>query len=301
MEDKRVADQRLLEDVGAMSYRALMMAKGMVKPGARLLDVASGVEKFLKDNGYGTAFPLNLSINNQAAHYTPSVDDEAVFGDKDVVKVDFGAEKGGILGDCAVTVDLSGNNQALVEAAEDALGNAISVVKAGAMVKNIGKEIEKAIRARGFEPIRNLGGHSVEMHELHSHIFIPHFDNGDDTALGEGDVVAIEPFATNGKGLVTESDICDIYSFDIEVQTRSKESRLALEIIKKNYPSEPFAVRWLSGSVPSRFGLYAGVAELSRAGALTAYPTLIEVGKGLVSQAEAEIVVEKDGCRILTK
>src|SRR5208283_2127926 len=122
--------------------------------------------------------------------------------------------------------------------------------------------------------------------------FVPNFDNGDDTALDEGAVVAIEPFATNGKGMVTESDICDIYSYDMDSQTRMRESRLALEEIKKNYPHEPFAVRWLSSAVPLRFGLYAGIAELARSGALIAYPTLIELGRGLVSQAEAEIVVE---------
>ncbi len=300
MEEKKI-DQKLLEEVGAISYKALMLAKERVKPGAKLLDVANFVEKYLKDNGYGMAFPLNLSVNNQAAHYTPSVDDETVFGENDIVKVDFGAEKEGVLGDCAVTVDLSHNNQKLVEATQEALLSAIAVVKAGVMVRDIGKEIERTIKSMGFVPISNLGGHSVEMHELHSHIFVPNFDNGDDTVLEEGAVVAIEPFATNGKGMVTESDICDIYSYDIDVQTRMKESRSAFEEIKKSYSHEPFAVRWLANAVPSRFGLYAGIAELARAGALTAYPTLIELGKGLVSQAEAEIVVEKGGCKILTK
>ena len=295
------ADPKLVREVGAISYAALIAAGAMIKPGAKLIDVAKHVESMLKEKGYGTAFPLNLSVNDQAAHYTPSVDDRAVFGDNDIVKVDFGAEKDGVLGDCALTVDLSGKNQKLVQATIDALQNAISVVKSGVEVTKIGKEIERTITSAGFLPIKNLGGHSVETHELHSHVFIPNYDNGDDTKLEEGMVIAIEPFATNGEGMVTDSDICEIYSFDTEVQVRLQEARLLQEEIKKSYPHEPFAVRWLSAVLPSSFGLYAGIAELVRAGALTRYPTLIEMGKGMVSQAELEVVVEKDGCSIVTK
>ncbi len=300
MEEDKV-DPKVVEEVGAASYKALVAARDMIKPGVKLLDVANHVEKMLKEQGYGMAFPLNLSIGVQAAHYTPSIDDETVFGENDLIKVDFGAEKDGVLGDCALTVDLSHNNQKLVEASIEALQNATSVIKSGVEVGKIGAEIEKAITSRGFVPIRNLGGHTVKTHDLHSDIFVPNYDNGDDTILEEGMVVAIEPFATSGKGIVTESDICDIYSFDFETQVRMREARILQEEIKKNYSHEPFAARWLSNVVDSRFGLYAGVSELARAGALTRYPTLIETGKGLVSQAELEVIVEKDSCRILTK
>ena len=299
MEDKQ--DPKVVEEVGAISYKALIMARDMIKPGVRLIDVANKVEGFLTEQGYGAAFPLNLSVNDQAAHYTPSLDDEASFGDNDVVKVDFGAEKNGTLGDCALTVDLSGNSQKLVEASMDALQSAMSVVKSGIEVHKIGAEIEKAIVAKGFLPIKNLGGHTVRTHDLHSDIFIPNYDNGDDTKLEEGMVVAIEPFATDGNGMVKDSDICEIYSFDMEMQVRLKEARLIQDEIKKGYSHEPFAARWLSGVVPSSFGLYAGMAELARSGALTRYPTLLEIGKGLVAQSELEIIVEKEGCRILTR
>ena len=294
-------DIKTVEEVGAISYKALAMARDMVKPGIKLIEVATKVEGFLKERGFGAAFPLNLSVNWEAAHYTPALDDGRVFGDEDVVKVDFGAEKNGILGDCALTVDLSGDSQTLVDASMEALQNAVSAVKAGIEVHRIGAEIEKAITAKGFQPIRNLGGHTVKTHELHSDIFVPNYDNGDDTKLEEGMVVAIEPFATSGEGMVSDSDTCEIYSFDTEAQVRLKEARLLQDEIKKSYAHEPFAARWLSSVVPSSFGLYAGIAELARAGALTRYPTLVEVGKGLVAQSELEVLVEKGGCRILTK
>ena len=34
---------------------------------------------------------------------------------------------------------------------------------------------------------------------------------------------------------------------------------------------------------------------------LEPHPTLTELGKGMVSQAEAKLLVTKDGCEILTK
>lgn len=289
------------KEVGQISYKALQKAKGMIKPGVRLIDVAQEVESYIKESKYGAAFPLNISINNEAAHYTPSIGDAKVFSDGDLVKVDFGAEKEGALGDCAVTVDLSGKMQTLVDAVDDALKAAISIAKAGVKVREIGKVIEKTIMLKGYQPIRNLGGHTVGLHELHSSIFVPNYDNGDETVLEEGMLVAIEPFATTGKGMVTESDVCEIYAYDMETQIRTKEARTLLGLIQKNYPTEPFAVRWLANSMDSSFSIYAGIAELSRRGALIPYPTLIEISGGAVSQAEAEIFIEKDGCEVVTK
>ena len=295
-------DLELIKKVGKISYEVLMSTKTLVKPGVKLLDVANSAEKLLFDKGYTCAFPLNLSVNGEAAHYSPSVADDKVFGEKDIVKVDFGAAKDGILGDCAVTVDLSGENGKLVEASEQALADAIATVKAGVKVSEIGKEIANAIESRGFKPIENLGGHGVGEHDLHSKIFIPNFDNGDDTELEEGEVIAIEPFATSGKkGLVTDSDVCEIYGFAGPVQVRNPDARKVLDEIMNKYSSEPFAVRWLSNVIPEKFKLYVAVKELWRSGALTPYPMLIGLGGGNVSQAEAELLVTRDGCEVLTK
>ena len=133
------------------------MAKGMVRPGAKLIDVADAAEKFLRDKGYGIAFPMNISVNEQAAHYTPCLDDDKAFSNADLVKIDFGAEKDGYLGDCAITIDLSGKYSGLVSAANEAMAKAISIVKAGVQVSEIGKVIAESIESKGFSPIKNLG------------------------------------------------------------------------------------------------------------------------------------------------
>jgi len=65
---------KTIKELGAVSVEAMKHASQLVKPGAKLLDVANSAEKFVKDKGYGTAFPINLSVNAQAAHYTPTLD-----------------------------------------------------------------------------------------------------------------------------------------------------------------------------------------------------------------------------------
>lgn len=291
----------ILHEIGKITVEALLKTKEQIKPGAKLLDVANTAENFLRENGYGLSFPINLSINEQAAHYTPSLNDEKVFSENDLVKVDFGAEKNGLLGDGAITIDLSSNNQKLVDAAGKALENAISSVRTGVSVSTIGKVIGNTIEEAGFKPVRNLGGHELHTHDLHAGLFIPNYDNLDQTKLEEGMVIAIEPFVTNGKGLVVNSDIFEIYGYVTTTNIRSNDARMLLQEIESKYNSEPFAVRWLSNIIDSKFRLYAAIGELMRAGSIEPYPTLVEANKGLISQAEAQLVVEKDSCRVLTK
>ena len=226
---------------------------------------------------------------------------QASCGKKDIVKVDLGAEKNGILGDCAITIDLSGENGKLVEASEEALQNAISMIKAGVRLGDIGKVVDDVIRSKGYVPIKNLGGHGVRLNDLHSEPFIPNYDNGDDEVLEEGDIVALEPFATNGKGYVVNSDVYEIYGHAGDAATRNTDARKMFKEIVEKYSSNPFAVRWMSKLFPSGFSLYSAVRELLRIGAVEVYPALVESGKGIVSQMEHEVIVEKDGCRVLTE
>ncbi len=291
---------KIRREVGKVSYEALLKARDMIKPGAKLLDVAEKTEAYAKEKGFGCAFPLNLSVDDEAAHYTPSIGDEKVFGENDIVKVDFGAEKNGLLGDCALTVDLSGKYTELVEASRSALDAAIDAIRPGVEFRAVGAEIQKAIEAKGFRPILNLGGHGVEEHNLHAGTFIPNYDNGDDTLFEEDMVIAIEPFATNGKkNLIIESDICDIYSLNGIGSVRSGDARKLLEEISRKYNSEPFAVRWLAGVLGSKFATYAAIGELTRNGILEPHPMLL--GTGVITQAEAEVIVTEGSCEVLTK
>ena len=290
-----------LKEVGRVSYEALQYAKGLVKAGAMVYDVCEKAEEFIRGKGMAPAFPVNISINEQAAHYTALINDKLRFTDKDLVKVDLGARSDDVLGDCAVCVDLSGKHAQLVEAAEEALQAALSKVKAGAELNSIGREVEQLAKKKGFQPIRNLGGHAIEREELHASIFIPNFDNGDTTKLEEGQVIVVETFLTTGDGFVTDSDTVQIFQKTGDASARSPETRKMAESIDKNYSTYPFAIRWLSKEFSSEFGIRKALNELNSFGVIEPFPTLVERSRGMVAQAEKEVVVEKDSCAVVTK
>ncbi|MGC8495911.1 MAG: type II methionyl aminopeptidase [Candidatus Micrarchaeia archaeon] len=296
-------DIGMQKEVGSVSVEALKLAASMVKEGARLADVAEAAEGLVLKEGFGIAFPINISVNEQAAHYTPSLEDDRVFKAGDIVKLDFGAEKEGLLGDVATTVVVGEDEtrQKLSEATKEALEDAISVVRKGASLSSIGKAINSRIESMGFKPIKNLGGHGVERHDLHHGIFIPNYDNGDDTTLEEGELIAIEPFATlqNGKGMVVEGDSQEIFQFVGAAQPRSEGARKLIAEIESKYPHEPFAARWLKSVISDKFKLYASIRELQRLGAIEPYPVLVEAAGAIVSQHEAEMIVGTDSCEVV--
>jgi methionyl aminopeptidase len=67
-------------------------------------------ESEITKTGVGLSFPCNISINQIAAHYTSPPNDDTVFCNGDIVKIDLGAEVHGYISDTAVTVVVEGDN-----------------------------------------------------------------------------------------------------------------------------------------------------------------------------------------------
>ncbi|MDY6959170.1 MAG: type II methionyl aminopeptidase [Halobacteriota archaeon] len=267
-------------------------AVGKVVVGASILDVAEFIENAIKEKGAEPAFPCNISLNDEAAHATPSLNDEALF-DEDMVKLDIGVHVDGYIADAAVTVDLS-DHPDLVEASEKALSSAIEIIKAGVNTAEIGKIIEETIESYGYKPIVNLSGHGLGRYDAHTPPTIPNRKILKGVQLKEGDVIAIEPFATDGAGRITERGLPEIFMVQNVRPVRSQEARELLKELEK-YSTLPFAKRWLTTD-----RLDVGIKQLERAKILKSFPILREDGNGLVSQAEHTIIVEKDGCEVTT-
>jgi len=290
-------DYKTYEEVGKATRSALEYGKGLIKEGAKLLDVAEKIERYLEEKGFGSAFPVNISLDHEAAHYTPMKDDQKVFG-KNLVKLDLGARKGAYLGDSAISIDLSGENGKLIECSEKAANEAISIVKAGRSVREIGKVVEEISKKMGFNPIRNLGGHGITKDDLHANIFIPNFDNGDEAKLEEGEVIAIEVFVTTGEGLVVDGDSVEIFR-KYPGATRNPIAREVGSFIDSNFSTYPFAMRWVLKRF-DEFKAKVALNEFARANLLESYPVLVEKSNGLVAQTEYEMIVEKDSCKVIT-
>lgn len=266
--------------------------KEKVKPGVKLLEIAEFAEARIVELGAQIAFPCNISIDSDAAHFTPKKNDSRVFEEGNVIKIDMGSHIDGYIADTATTVDL-GDNEQLVKASREALNNAIENVYAGADTANIGAVIEETIKEFGYKPIINLTGHGLQPYLTHTKPTIYNFGTDRGVKLEEGAIIAIEPFATNGSGKVVERGETEIYSFVNPKTVRMKKARELLDEIKE-YKTLPFAKRWLNKASPVILG------KLVNEGIIRGYPVLSEAGKGLVSQAEHTMIVEEDGAKVIT-
>ncbi|MBI5226219.1 type II methionyl aminopeptidase [Candidatus Micrarchaeota archaeon] len=280
----------------AVSVRSF--AEDFVKPGMKLLDIAERIEKEIVDQGAGMAFQATLSLNEAAAHDTPKMADERIFTEADVLKVDFGVHAEGCIVDQAFTLNPNNEHIKLIEAAESALADALSVVRVGANVRDVGQVIQDAIVKRGFKPVENLCGHSMSPYIVHAGVSVPNVPRGD-YVFQEGDVFAIEPFATNGGGKVTDGNLDEIFSMVQPRPVRLPQSRKAAEWIMDNRQTLPFAKRHLLPVLGSAASVELAIRDLTRQGILHDYPVLVEINKGLVAQAETTVIVEKDSAKIL--
>jgi methionyl aminopeptidase len=279
---------------GKLAAKILRHGAQEIRIGASYLDLVESIEAQVQEEGAALAFPLNLSLNEDAAHDTASPGDERVFVKGDVAKLDLGVQIEGYIADTATTIDL-GNNSLLLDASEQALGSAIKAVCPGATAGDLGAAIQKEIESRGYRPISNLTGHGLDRYILHRSPTIPNVGINGGVALEEGMVFAIEPFATTGSGHVGEKSRKEIYSQISKKPVRTPAARTILNTIKDRN-GLPFARRWLNEKK-----LDIALPGLVRSQVLHVYPVLSDIPGSLVSQHEHTVIVTGEGCIVTTR
>jgi methionyl aminopeptidase len=281
---------------GRVAGEAREYGASLIAPGVKALDVVTKIEEYVTGHGAQIAFPSTLSINDMAAHYTPKHDDTLTFRKGDLVKVDVGAHVEGYIGDTAMTVEVGGTNHytMLREAVEDALDIAIGLLQPKAPLNLIGGAIEQTIESFGFKPISNLTGHSLKQYVLHAGLSVPNIRDMTSDRVKEGDVLAVEPFATTGVGKVDGRKPGNIYRMG---RIKSTKYRKVVEFIQINYRTLPFAERWLYPHVKH---LGFTLNSLIRNGIIQPYSILSEISKGMVSQKEHTVIITRDGCEVTT-
>jgi len=267
----------------------LEYAKTLIRPNVKIFEIAEAIEKKIFEVGAKPAFPVNIGINEVAAHYTPSIDDQTVLKEGDMVKFDIGLHIDGYISDNAFTVFVGKNSHPMIDVAKKAVEEARKVLRENVKIKEISEVIENVVSSSGFKVVRNLTGHFLDRYVVHG-ISIPNVKNEIEIQIPKGQAVAIEVFVTNGSGWVKESLEVQIFQFREDKGSRFLEGKKILEMSKKDFEGLPFAKRWIK-NIP-KVKLDLALRDLINRGCLIDYPVLKEDDNSLVAQWEESFIVE---------
>jgi methionyl aminopeptidase len=279
---------------GQIALEAHKLAVNVANEGTPLLDIAEKIEKFIISRGAFPAFPVNISINEVAAHYTPLPSDGLAVPKGSILKIDIGVHVDGYIADTAITIAFDPAWKKLSRAAFDALKSAGETLRPKRSIYDVSRAISEAIARHQYRPIENLTGHKVERYNLHAGKSIPNVPMFEYrlSLVDKGEVFAVEPFATNGRGIVEDKGWSNIYRV-VSVKRVPGEAKLndALEELWREFKSLPFAARWAIEKGFSQKDLDLLVKHKR----LYHYPRLVEIQKGMVAQFEDTFIITDSG------
>jgi methionyl aminopeptidase len=283
----------------ATEVRELVRKRNCV--GKTIYEICEDVENEIKKRGGKCAFPVNVSVNEIAAHYTAEPNDPIIILDSDLVKIDLGVQINGYIADTAVTICNDGQLNGLIQTAEEALSNAMSMIKIGVKASDVGRIIEKTIKQHGFKPIANLSGHSLEQYTIHAGRSIPNIWSIGGFTLAENTAYACEPFVTTEKagGFVRNGKIKNIFALNSRKKTKNDEADKLLEYIWEKFNMLPFALRWITKDWEEKKAREL-LEQLINKKSVQAYPILVEINEQPVAQAEHTFIPNELGVTVTT-
>ncbi len=293
------AELETLREAGRIASKARNWAAETIKPGYLLRELQEGMETMIRDAGALPPFPAQTSRNHVAAHYCSSPNDNTIFEENDLVKIDVGAHIDGLIVDTGVSVDLSNDGRwgSLIDAASSALDAAIAMCAPGVDVEDIGERVEEVINNAGFRPILNLTGHGLGRYTLHDTPQIPNARIGLKGTLEAGSIFAIEPFATSGDGYIEDDGKPEVFMLELSPKSSNKIDPESFEAIE-SWRGLPIARRYFNDLPKKPFE--RTLKELVKQGALREYPPLVEVARHHVGWKEHSIWLGPNGSEILT-
>jgi methionyl aminopeptidase len=276
----------------AGSIREMTKRKDYI--GKTLGEICEEIERDIRNRGGFPAFPVNVSLNEIAAHYTAEPNDQNVVKDGDVLKIDIGVHVEGYIADTAATISYNNDYHSLVKASENALNEGLKIAKHKSKSSDIGKAIENAIVKSGFLPIKNLSGHSLERYTIHAGKSIPNIQSLGSFMLESNQAYAIEPFVTlkKGIGVVYEGKIANIFAIISRKPTKDRELDNLLNEIWSRFNTLPFALRWLFARLL--------LDSLKKKKNIHAYPILVEGKNMMVAQSEHTIIPGESFTEVIT-
>lgn len=289
---------------GKIASEIKNFAREFIKPEMKLIDIANAIDEKIEEMGGEPAFPVNLSLNEIAAHYTPDNEDETIA--EGILKIDIGIHINGFIADTAFSMDLTKEKkfEKMIELNTKILKNVEEAIKPEMEVRTVGDVAQETLERFNeenktrFSIIKSLSGHALGQNLIHAGITFSNYRNEKKTKVNDM-AFAIEPFVTTGIGDVYEGSPGGIYVVQKSEKPRDKDSREILNFINDTYQGRPFCKRWLRKHNFQKINLL--ISNLRRQGIIYEYPQLIEKSKAPVSQEENTFLVNDEGVIVTTK
>jgi len=187
----------------AVAY-TLKEMRNFARPGISTKELDDYGGQILNDLGAKSApfltygFPgwTCISVNHEFCHGIPS--SMRILKEGDLINIDVSAELDGFWSDNGGSFVIGEDihqHQKLIEASKEILHKAISNIKGGVRISDIGFLMETEAKKRGYKVIRNLTGHGIgrSLHEEPGEI-ANYRDKSNRTRFKKNAVVAVETF-----------------------------------------------------------------------------------------------------------
>lgn len=324
IEDNLLGNQTCLELArkgGYVHKQVKQLLDDFIKPNMKLVDICKFVETNIREltefdpnnpTDRGIAFPVGVSINNCAAHWTPNPRDNTILKYDDVLKVDFGVHYNGYIIDSAFTKTFNPKYNPLIEAAKDATNTGVKLAGNDAILGEIGAEIQEVIESYEIEldgkttklkSIYDLSGHQISQYKVHGKKAVPLIKIDYNERMKAGEFFAIETFPSTGTGKVNNGN--DISHYMINYQTDYKQIPLTgkekrfLKKIETNFSTLAFCKRWLSELNMENY--QTSLKALVDKGVVNSYPPLYDIPGSYVAQFEHTIYIGDSSVEVLSK
>jgi methionyl aminopeptidase len=196
----------LIARAGEVVAGALALVEERVEPGVTMIELDRLAEEYIRaqggvptSKGY-KGFPAAtcISPNAMIVHGIPG---EYRAREGDVISVDVGVTKDGLIADSAATFgvgEIDSEAQRLLDVCKAALEAGIEAAQLGASVGDISAAVQTVTEDAGFSVVRSLVGHGVGR-SYHEDPQVPNFvTTYRGPELREGMTIAIEPMITAG-------------------------------------------------------------------------------------------------------
>jgi len=195
-----------IEIAGSLAAQTLDEVTSYVKPGVATSKLDKICYEFIRDNGGYSAplfyrgFPKSCctSTNHIVCHGIPG---NKFLQDGDMVNIDVTAIVNGWHGDTSrmyFVGDVSGKSKNLVSTTYESMMKAISIVKKGIRLGDIGECIQNIVEKKGFSVVRDFCGHGIGK-VFHEAPNILHYGKkGEGLKLDVGMIFTIEPMVNEG-------------------------------------------------------------------------------------------------------